>query len=131
MTSNIKTFEDAMAYTGRDLSAIQAFQALPEQDRVYHEACYKRAVVIEALNKEANGGENWTPNWEDQNEYKYYSWVWLKSKPEGKGFVVDGADFSYSLTGTFVGSRLCLKSSELVYYFNDQFKDLLQVVMVE
>lgn len=132
MESKIKTVADAFAYTNRDITVLlNGFKALPEQDVTYMEESYKRMVVIEALNKEANGGKNWTPDWSNSNEYKYYSWIWLKKNPAGVGFVVAYTGYDYTGTDTDVGSRLCFKSSELVEYFNSQFADLLQSTLVE
>lgn len=131
MKSKIKTVEDAFAYTGRDMAALMAFEALPETDRRYQEATYKRMVVIEALNKEANEGKNWSPDWSNGKWDKYYSWAWLKKNPAGVGFVVGVTYCDYARARTGVGSRLCFKSSELVQYFNTQFADLLQIVMAE
>lgn len=131
MKSKIKTVEDAFKYTGRELSVLDAFENLPERDKTYMAASYKRMVVIEALNKEANGGKNWTPDWSNSNEYKYYSWVWLKKNPAGVGFVVVHSHYGYTYTNTTVGSRLCLKSSALVEYLNEQFADLIQITIAE
>lgn len=128
--SNIKTVEDAFNYMGKDLAVLAAFSQLPEQDKNYMEASYKRMVVTEALNKEANDGKEWKPNYEDGSR-KYESWVWLKNNPAGVGFVVNGTHFDYTNTSTLCGSRLCFKSEELVEYFNEQFADLLQSTMSE
>lgn len=131
MTSTIKTVEDAFNYTGRDIAVLDVFKHLPEQDSAYAEACYKRAVVIEALNKEANGGENWTPDWNNTAQRKYFSWVWFKKNEAGNGFVVRGTDYHYDYTTTYVGSRLCFLNADLVLYFNSQFPELLQLTLVE
>lgn len=131
MTSNIKTVEDAFAYTGRELSVLESFNGLPEQDKSYMQASYKRAVVIEALNMEANGGQKWTPDWNNSDQNKYFSWVWLKKNEAGNGFVVRDSFYRYHFTYTYVGSRLCFLSSNLVLYFNSQFPDLLQQTLAE
>lgn len=132
-TSEIKTVEDAFKYLGIDTSVLAAFQSLPEEHRAYMEASYKRLVVIEALNKEANAGAKWIPNWGDHNEYKYCSWVWLKPNPAGGGFVLADTTCDYTATTSHsvVGSRLCLKSAAMVHYLNEQFADLIQIVMAE
>lgn len=131
MESTIKTVEDAFAYTGRELSVLESFNGLPEQDKSYMQACYKRAIVTEALNKEANGGKNWTPDWSNSDENKYYPWVCLKKNDAGNGFVVAVTYYGYSYTYAHVGSRLCFLSADLVLYFNSQFPELLQQTIAE
>lgn len=132
MESKIKTVADAFAYTGRDITVLlESFKGLPEQDVEYTTESYKRMVVIEALNKEANGGENWKPDWSNSNEHKYFSWVWLKKNKENSGFVVVDTNYNYYCTYTNVGSRLCFLSAELVEYFNAQFPELLQKTLAE
>ncbi|HUM50461.1 MAG TPA: hypothetical protein PK431_01555 [Chitinophagales bacterium] len=128
--SKIKTVEDAFNYTGKDIAVLAAFKKLPNDDRDYMVAAYKRSVVTEALNKEANKGKTWKPDWTD-GTWKYQSYVWLKKADGGVGFVVAGTHYDDAATGTHCGSRLCFKTSELVDYFNEQFADLLQVTMAE
>ncbi len=132
MESQIKTVADAFAYTNRDITVLQNLQGLPEQDVEYMTASYKRMVVTEALNKEANGGIDWKPDYENGSR-KYEPWVWLKNNPDpaGVGFVVHATCYDNTLTYTTCGSRLCFKSEELVEYFNEQFADLLQITMAE
>ena len=68
-------------------------------------------IIIEALN------EGWRPDWDNQNEYKYYNYFYMK----------DG--FSYRTvccydTYTTVPSALCFKSRELAEYCAKQFEQL-------
>lgn len=64
-------------------------------------------IIIEALN------EGWRPDWDNQNEYKYYNYFYMK----------DGFSFSYVLychfTATTVPSALCFKSRELAEHMSN------------
>lgn len=132
MESKIKTVADAFAYTNRDIYVLQHLESLPQQDVLYMSAWYQRMVVTEALNKEANGGVEWQPNYGDDNT-KYETWVWLKRNPAraGAGFVAIDTHYANASTYTTVGSRLCFKSKELVQYFNHQFSDLLKDTIMQ
>mgnify|MGYP000028097908 CR=1 FL=1 len=68
-------------------------------------------IVIEALN------EGWTPDWEDQNQAKYYNYFRMKG-----GFSCWST--YYYATGTAVPSALCFKSEELARYCAKQFEQL-------
>lgn len=68
-------------------------------------------IVIEALN------EGWTPDWEDQNQYKFYNYFRMK----------DGFSYHtvhYLFTHTTVPSALFFKSEELAKYCAKQFEQL-------
>jgi hypothetical protein len=78
-----------------------------------HVIAYCKLVVIaKALN------EDWTPDWNNEDEYKYYPWFYL-DKP---GFRFH--DSNYYFTFSYVGSRLCFKTRELANYAAQQFHDL-------
>lgn len=129
--SKIKTVADAFAYTNRDATILlNAFDALPDQDKKFMSHSYMRTVVTEALNQEANRGEKWTPNWSD-GKWKYESWVSYKIDKAGVGFVVYVTLCGLTYSVSIVGSRLCFISSDVCNYFNEQFADLLQVTMAE
>jgi hypothetical protein len=68
-------------------------------------------IIIEALN------EGWRPDWDNQNEYKYYNYFYMK----------DGFSYYYVCyygTDTNVPSALCFKSRELAEYCAKQFEQL-------
>lgn len=142
-TSKIKTVADAFAYTNRDITVLQHLESLPQQDVLYMSSLYQRMVVTEALNKEDNGGVDWTPSYGDSGvewrpnygkvNRKYESWCWLKKNPnpESVGFMLARMpDYVTMGTDTICGARLCFKSKELVLYFNSQFSDLLMDTMI-
>jgi len=112
----IKTFEDVLEYHNykRD---VQAF-VLECQKRAYtaDEIAYRQVkMIVEALN------EGWTPDWSNQNQYKYYPWFVMGS-PSGSGFSFD--DYVVWRTNSCAGSRLCFKSREIAIYAGQQFEEL-------
>ena len=89
MKSKIKSIKGAYKYVGADFSQRPTFEHLSKKDKIYALAAYDLPVVIKALNKEGNGGNDWAPNWNDRNEIKYSVWVGVdanKKKPSGFGF---------------------------------------------
>ena len=111
--NKIKTFEDAFAALNLKPESIIDFSAAPEKHRKALEAHYKLVIIAEALN------EGWKPNWEDFNENKYTPWFTHKA-----GFGLSCYDYDGWDAGTNVGSRLCLKTSELAEYAGKQFEEL-------
>jgi len=108
--TNIKTFEDACQVLGIE-TTIPAFTGLSEQQQKAFIAHYKLVLIIEAIN------EGWTPDWNNDDEYKYYPWFDMEN-----GFVLSDVYYFYSFT--FVGSRLCFESREKAKYVATQFIEL-------
>lgn len=114
----VKSFEDACKVLGIS-TALPEVGMLPEKHQKAIVAHYKLITICEALN------EGWKPNWNDWDEYKYIPWPEVKAsadKPSGFGFSDSYCGSTYA--HTFVGSRLCFKSSELALYALEQFKEL-------
>jgi hypothetical protein len=104
----VKSFEDACIVLG-----VSASDIIFSQDS-NDEAAYKKIkVIIKALN------EGWTPDWANDNEWKYYPWFDMSS---GSGLACSVCGNQDS--GSNVGSRLCLKSRELAEYAGRQFLDI-------
>ena len=108
----IKTFEDAMAATGR--TEMPDFSTFPAELRKHFEVLFKMVVIVEALN------EGWKPNWNDGNERKFYPWFWMS--PGSFAFCDSCYDNVCASAGS--GSRLKLKSRELAEYCATQFTDI-------
>jgi hypothetical protein len=89
-----------------DSSSVRAFKELQ--------------IIARALN------EGWKPNWNDGNEYKYFSWF----RYVHSSFVF--ADVSYGAYHTHAGSgsRLCFKSKELAEYAGRTFINLYKDFMM-
>lgn len=110
VNGKIETFEEALEHQGIDKDAFEESCNGLEKDEI----AYKKVKIIaKALN---NG---WTPDWDNSNEYKYYPYFDMCS----------GVGFSYSFydcwdSHSFVGSRLCFKSSDLATYAGKQFESI-------
>lgn len=118
ITERVKTFEDACEVLGveGEIFAGSLHDAL-SGDAKSIAAEIKLILIIRALN------QGWKPDWNDDDEYKYYPWWDMEqSKSNPTGFGLLSVDcFS---TGSSVGSRLCFKSEELAQYAAKQFTDL-------
>lgn len=107
ITDRVKTFADACNVLGINSYGIVKSYDSPD------EAAYKQLkVIVQALN------EGWTPDWNNDDQYKYYPWFNLED-----GFRFDCV-YSHYCADSHVGSRLCFKSSELAEYAAKQFTDL-------
>ena len=83
---------------------------------------FKYQFIAELLCKSLN--EDWTPDWDNSNEYKYYPWFKMGSS----GFRFGDCDGWDAVSG--VGSRLCFKSRKLAEYAGEQFEDVYKQFMI-
>lgn len=110
---SIKTFKDACEVLGINEDE---FFASCSSNVTDDEVAYKQLkIVAKALNGD------WTPNWADSNEYKYFPWFDMRP-----GFAFSDSDYDIADAGTYLGSRLCYKSSEIAKYAGDQFTEIYQ-----
>jgi hypothetical protein len=101
----IKTFEDACKSLNIEPKSV--FWATEYADEIAYK---KLKVVIRAINA------GWTPDWNNDNQRKYYPWFNLSS---GFGFVDSAYNCAHTAAG--VGSRLCFESEEKAIYAGNQF----------
>ena len=140
VTERIKTFEDACEVLGNNHPFIQAYKCW-ENDGVNNltdiDAYLKLRIICEALN------EGWEPKF-TEDEWRYYPWFYLYTQQElddmdddekQERHMIDTGDYETqycgfgcaasrcvpSRAGAAVGSRLCLKNSELATYCGKQF----------
>lgn len=114
----IKSFKDACKSL-KLKPTLPNVSALPRKHQKALLAHYQLIIICEALN------EGWKPNWNDSSQTKYTAWFEIKADekhPSGFGFSI--TTYDYWLTSTYVGSRLCFKSSELALYAGKQFEKL-------
>lgn len=132
----IKTFADAAKAVGiADPEEWEENYSEVEPDIL---AYFKLRIIVKALN------EGWEPTFVE-DEWRYYPWFWLYTEEEianmnseekkkrnlqlckigdyaGFGFALSSDAPSYS--NAFIGSRLCLKNSELASYCGTQFIEI-------
>jgi hypothetical protein len=146
----VKTFEDACRELGKGHEYVKDYRALKEfgvyiPDDVL--AYYKIRIICAALN------EGWKPDYTDDNQYKYYTWVFYADKsyvnkhPEINWHKIytafDHSDnsqhcaffrvdsfTSLSDYGMYCPSRSIYKSRELAIYALEQFFDIYADYMI-
>lgn len=110
----IASYEDACRVLNIQPINEEVFNIFPKEDQRSMLAYHKLTVITRALN---NG---WKPNWDDQNEWKYYPLF---------RYVNAGLSYAYTnnaatLTAAYFGSRLCFPTSALAKYAAEHFADL-------
>lgn len=118
MENKIKSFEEACKALNIPES-LPEVSNLPEKHQKALVANYKLIIICQALN------EGWEPNWNDHDERKYYPWFDVeanKENPSGVGLSYYGCCISFS--GSYVSSRLCVKTYELAEYLGKTFTEL-------
>ena len=122
MQHNIKTFEDACKALNIDAALLPTFPALPEEQQKGLMAHYKLTIIAQALN------EGWKPDWNNDDECKYYPWFQYSSG--SSGFALSHCAYGYDRTRTLLGSRLVFKTADLAMYAGTQFTALYQEYFV-
>ena len=144
VTERIKTFEDACRELGMEHPFVAAYNAwiMNEEfdDQLDILAYLKLRIICAALN------DGWEPKF-TEDEVRWFPWFWLYTAQEIEdmdeqekqerhlistgdyetgyaGFACANSNGAPSITGTYVGSRLCLKSEALAVYCGKQFIDL-------
>lgn len=116
----IESFEDACK--AEDLNpetVIPDFSCYPEKDRKSMVAHAKLVIIVRAVNRLANGGAEWIPDFDNVSQDKYEIWF---RKGGSSGFRFNDCDYWYS--ASVVGSRLCFISREIAEETAEQFIDL-------
>jgi hypothetical protein len=115
----LKTFEDACKVEGLDPEKVLPdFSNYPSKDQKSMLAHAKLVIIVRAANRLANGGQEWTPDFDNWDEIKYE--IWFEKGSSGFRF----RDYDNWSAHSDVGSRLCFKSRELAKYIANQFEDL-------
>lgn len=110
----IKTYGDACNKLGLPLTEPTILGCLPEFKKA-NIALYKLMVIFKAIN---NG---WTPDWTNTSQNKYYPYFKMGDN-SGVGFSY--SDYSYDISYSSVGSRLCCEKSDIAIYVAQHFGDL-------
>lgn len=117
----IASYEDACRVLNIQPINEEAFNIFPKEDQRSMLAYHKLTVITRALN---NG---WKPNWDDQNEWKYYPLF----RYVNAGLSCATTNSAASSAGAIIGSRLCFYASRLARYAGNQFTDLYEQILIE
>lgn len=146
VTERVKTFDDACHELGETHPLVQHLNHvehhladhLDGMDDVL--AYLKMRIVVAALN------DDWTPDWGNKDERKWYPWFYILTEEEyndldddakcrvvgrassyayaGGGRVCSSASSVSSSSSALSGARLAFKSKELAVYAGQQFGEL-------
>ena len=138
VTERIKTFDDAIKELGEEHLFVKQYNSNEMADvDTDLDAYLKLRIICAALN------EGWKPEF-TEGEWRYYPWFYLytqadlddmeDSEKKERRMIYTGdyqtefAGFGYayshiapSTTSAYVGSRLCLRTSDLAVYCSKQF----------
>ncbi|WP_157474625.1 hypothetical protein [Dyadobacter sp. Leaf189] len=119
----VKSYEDACRLLQIKPAQLSEFTVVPREFRAPTYAFHRLCVIAKALN------EGWEPDWDNNNQYKYYPWFDMRSKSAG------GSGFSFYdsyCVSSFatVGSRLVFRTDELARYAGTQFLEIYREWMV-
>ena len=123
ITERVKSIEDAIRELGNnDVEVIQLnrMKSIGLQNHIIGNQ--ELIVIAKALN------EGWQPDWQNDNEYKYFPWFDMDNSSSAGRFSFYVADNPYSFSS--VGSRLCFNSRELSNYAGNQFEDIYRKVFI-
>lgn len=110
VTERIKTFDDACREAGTTEKEFEKkYSILDAQGYASEQFKLLRNVV----------NENWQPNWDDSNEYKYFIWYDMR----GKGSL-DFVDYRY--WDTYAPGSSCFKTEKLARFIESQFPDIIR-----
>lgn len=110
----IASYEDACRVLNIQPINEEVFNIFPKEDQRSMLAYHKLTVITRALN---NG---WKPNWDDQNEWKYYPLF----RYVNAGLSCANAHYAATNAHATFGSRLCFPTSALAKYAAEHFADL-------
>lgn len=120
-SKKITSYEDACKVLNIQPINEEVFNAFPKEDQRSMLAYHKLTVITRALN---NG---WKPNWDDQNEWKYYPLF----RYVNAGLSYAYTNYAASYATASLGYRLCFYASRLARYAGNQFTDLYEQILIE
>ena len=114
----IQSLYDAINELGEDDSEVIEYRKLQKAKVLDSTLAHQEIIIIiKAFN------EGWTPDWTDTKQRKYFPYFYMGS---GFSYIV----YDYWDSGSFVGSRLCFKSSDLAKYAGEQFTEVYEKFML-
>lgn len=123
ITDQVKTMADVYRLKGVTEEQVIPFKNPVEEYQKGANAAVKLFLLAEVLN------EGWKPDWDDDDEWKYYPYFWMESEAGGgSGFSYDDCDCVGS--ASTVGSRLVFRTEDLAIYAGRQFEEVYREFMV-
>jgi hypothetical protein len=120
----ITTIEQAFKYLGAEHLQLN-IPPLPNNQHVYLQNEYQLINVIEALNKYANDGQPWQPNWHT-GDTGYELWLLPKADEQNPaGFGFSGSAYDGTRSSSVAGSRLCFKESWIKQHLMQHYVQLI------
>lgn len=112
--SDVKTYDDAV-----EMRPVDKDDIIYPTDRPHIVAYKKLCHIVKTINEE------WTPDWSNTNQRKWYPWFRVLSS----GFGFSDSYCVYDYTYPSVGSRLCFETEEKCDYAAEQFIGLYEDFM--
>lgn len=121
----VTTYKEACEIEGVDQLQSLPYPEAKNADQVTINAFAKLILIARVLN------EGWQPDWNNDDEAKYYPWFDMETYPDRVG---SGVGFSFHVSyyggsGTNVGSRLCFKSRDLAKFAGETFLSVYREMM--
>jgi hypothetical protein len=116
-TKPVTSFEEACEKLGLPDGILPDVSKYAIEEQAAVTAHAKLLIIVKALN------DGWKPDWNNDDEYKYYPW-WDMEKTEDNpsGFGLGDVNYYYSYSS--VGSRLCFQSRALAEHAAEHFIEL-------
>ena len=117
----IKSFEDACKVKKYNPKTILPYPKPQNEDEEALNAVRMQWIICDALRGD------WTPDFANEDQYKYYPWFRWNEAGGGFGFGASGCGSTDACSG--IGSRLCFPTSAMSDYFGKQFIELHRQVL--
>lgn len=125
ITERVKSFDDALKIYINQFGPLSPakkslLEYLGDDKDVNAAQGFLQVSIIRAVLN-----EGWVPDWTKSSQAKYYPWFDFSS---GSGLSYDG--YGYDGSYSYVGSRLCYKTSALAIYAGKQFSSIYAKFMI-
>ena len=131
MYTNIKSFEDACAARGIDPLQLPIVTGIPERHQRAIVSTYKMNIIVEAINNDEPGVPDWQPDYNDEDQYKYFPWFRGGSNDgSGSGFRFSDTSCAWTDADTDGGARFAFKDDERAEYAGKTFADIYKEIFL-
>lgn len=114
----VKDYSHACEILEKNPEAKPDVSMLLEKDQKAFTSLFELTIIIEAQNKL----NEWSVDWSNHHQGKYYPWMDVEEdKSKVSGFGLSYYDDDTTLSGTIIGSRLVVGTSEEAEYIGREF----------